>query len=684
MAGFAVPAQPAVTRPTPAACAGLITGASAALCLLSCVAGAAADPTRAAAESAPAPIPVEALFRDPIFDFTRISPDGEYFAMIHSHAGVQYLAVRRVEGGTITPILRASDPDFRMRQLNWANDDTLLISTEMRWPWCVGMRPRSTRLYAIKRDGQQFRYMARKWPHGDAMQFQDNILHVPADDPEHVLIQYRPPGHRFPITAWMRLSTGALSRRDGEIPYVYDWFADSQGQVRAGAGFIEREDALTLYARAGAGDQFVSIGTFPTSEPTRRFAGFSEDPTKVFLLSDEELGRDALYEYDVVAQRVLDRVYAHEWADVESLVYEPGTDHLIAISYAVDDWERYWLDEQAQNEQHALDAALPQMQPRIVDQSRNRQHVIVRTASDVAPPRFWLYDRATRHIDPLSESYPELEGKSFAPMEAVRFHSRDGIELHGYLTRPLDAAHGALPLIVLVHDGPRTRDVRGWNPEVQLFASRGFAVLQVNFRGSTGYGRSFLELGDRQWGLAMQDDLEDAVRSLIAQGIADADRVGIYGAGYGGYAAVMALVKTPDLYRCGASYAGIMNLTAMLREEDAYVGGRMVRRWIGDPFKDARRLMATSPLENVARIKVPVLLAHGEDDPYVNVRQTKYMGRMLLKADKEVELMVFPDETHEFKEERNRIEFYTRLVAFFERNLAVRAQTSSPVAGGSQ
>jgi len=231
-----------------------------------------------------------------------------------------------------------------------------------------------------------------------------------------------------------------------------------------------------------------------------------------------------------------------------------------------------------------------------------------------------------------------------------------------------------LPTIVMPHGGPTARDVWGWNAEAQFLASRGFAVFQPNYRGSTGFGREHERKGYRQWGLSMQDDISDGVAWLVEQGIADPQRIGIYGASYGGYAALQGLVKTPELYRAGASFAGVSDMIEWLDEIDQYHFSDFNRPVHGDRSDDRDQLEATSPARHAARVRAPVLLAHGEADPIVGVEQSRAMEDALEDAGKSVEAYYYPDEGHGFMNERNRIDFHEKLAAFFTRHLAQPAQ----------
>ena len=344
------------------------------------------------------------------------------------------------------------------------------------------------------------------------------------------------------------------------------------------------------------------------------------------------------------------------------------TGKTLAVVYATDGFSRHFLDEEAKREYAALEQAIGGWVT-IEDQSLDRRLVIVSASSDTQPTSHHLYDRSKREAHALFSEHPELSAARLSAWQTLRYPARDGAEIPAYLTLP-PGAERHLPVIVLVHGGPHERVVRAWDPEVQFLASRGFVVFQPNFRGSDGYGQAFREAGYRQWGLAMQDDVTDGVRWLIGQGIADPQRIGIYGASYGGYAALMGLVKTPELFRAGASYAGIASIPLMLADDEWYLFDEYNKPTVGGGWDDRERLAETSPLENVGRIRAPVLLGHGENDPRVHVKQSQKMAEALREVGKAVEYLEFEHEAHGFLLEANRIRWYDRLAAFFAEHLA--------------
>jgi dipeptidyl aminopeptidase/acylaminoacyl peptidase len=299
---------------------------------------------------------------------------------------------------------------------------------------------------------------------------------------------------------------------------------------------------------------------------------------------------------------------------------------------------------------------------------------VLRVSSERQPPVYYFYDRKVRFLVRLFEQRPAIRRQDLSTTRRVDFMARDGLAIPAYLTLPSGVEPKGLPAIALVHGGPWSRDWIDWDPEVQLLASRGYAVLQVNFRGSSGLGAAYLQAGYREWGQKIQDDITDGVKWLIAQGIADPDRIGITGASYGGYAALVGLVKTPELYRAGAAYAPVTDIELLISDDKWYDWGyEWHQTMIGGERGDKSRLRESSPLRRVAEIRVPVLLGHGTDDQRVHVRQSQRMAEALKKAGKDYQYLEFPDEVHGFLLESNRIRWYTSLADFFDRNLAPRS-----------
>jgi len=626
--------------------------------------------------------PAAAFFRAPALSHVCLSPDGNHLAAIATVDGVQVLIVRPTRGGPLRPLAKLDEAGQSIRMVGWASDERILVSVEMPSQAARGVRARQTRLLAVPVDGSPPGYLGRKWPHQEVSQFQDQIIDWLWEDPEHVLINWWQPGQKGAGARRVDVRSGRLATVASPIPSISGWAADHRGQVRAGWGFPSSGTRYMLYARADEEDGFEKVIAFdPFEEKGFTFAAFSEEPTKIYVISNDETGRDAVYSYDLAAKKLGPMIFGHPEVDVDSLETSPRDGRLLSIGYVTDRPRLHFVDAQAKSEQAVLERRFPGTTARIISRDRDEKLAVVWVSGDTKPPRYFLYDLESGRTELLVETHPRLHSWKLAPMKPVSFEARDGLEIPGYLTLPKGAAPGPLPAILYVHGGPTARDVWGWDPTVQLFASRGFAVLQPNFRGSEGYGARHRQLGYKQWGLAMQDDLEDAARWLIEQGIADPARIGIYGASYGGYAALMALVKTPELFAAGASLAGVTDLPTLLDDFEWYGLNDWNTPTVGGRWSDRSQLQQASPARHAERIRAPVLIAHGTQDPVVHVKHAEMMADALEGRGDDVEIILYPDEVHGFIHEADEIDFHDRLVAFFERHLGSRASGASGAEG---
>jgi dipeptidyl aminopeptidase/acylaminoacyl peptidase len=354
----------------------------------------------------------------------------------------------------------------------------------------------------------------------------------------------------------------------------------------------------------------------------------------------------------------------------------------VGVGLANGVWSTRFFDTTAPEArlQKSLEAAFAGSSVTVTSQTKDGRTALVRVSSDRNPGDYYLFDTVTKKADFLLANRDWLDPDALHPMQAISFKARDGLAIHGYLTRPNGTAGQRLPLVVLPHGGPfGERDYWRFDEEAQLLASAGYAVLQVNFRGSGGYGRAFEHAGAREWGETMQDDLTDATRWAIAQGHADASKVCLYGASYGAYASLMGAAKEPDLYRCSAGYVGVYDLPMMHTEGDTqeYASGEsFIQQWIGPRAEIA----AVSPTRMAERIKVPVFLAAGGEDRRTPIQHSRMMEQALRKAGTQVETLYYDTEGHGFFRPDHRREFYVRLLDFLSRSLGGAKASAGVVA----
>ncbi|KAF1055410.1 MAG: Dipeptidyl aminopeptidase BIII [Stenotrophomonas maltophilia] len=368
--------------------------------------------------------------------------------------------------------------------------------------------------------------------------------------------------------------------------------------------------------------------------------------------------------------------------DPTRIIYQPGTRVPVGVQFVGAGTRTAFFDEQSPTAsiQRMLEKAFPGQAVSLLSGTRDQSRLLVRVASGSNPGDYFVYTTATRKAAFLTGRYRWLDRNEGAVVRPVALAARDGLPLHGFLTVPRGSEGKALPMVVVPHGGPfDVFDDGGFERDNQLLAAAGYAVLQVNFRGSGNYGRAHTQAGAQQWGRAMQDDVTDATRWAISEGIADKERVCIYGASYGAYAALMGAAREPGLYRCAAGYVGVYDLPMMYKRgdiQDRASGVTYLRDWLGDPAS----LAAVSPVTLAAAIKAPVLLAAGREDPRAPVQHTERMEAALKQAGVPVEALYYPREGHGLYTEANQRDYYTRLLAFFARSLG--GATAAPAGTG--
>jgi dipeptidyl aminopeptidase/acylaminoacyl peptidase len=473
----------------------------------------------------------------------------------------------------------------------------------------------------------------------------------------------------FESPSVLRIDLATLKSKEiaAAQPGVWTWYADPNGIVRAGLG--SDADSWWLYYREREGQSFrkikgkrsaaLSLSNLETLIPIA-----SSD--KGFAIANKTTGRYGVYRYDFLTDTLGEPVFEHARVDVDSIVRSQRTGEPDAVLYTDERERMAWLDEEMQAIQGRLDKALPGRVNRIVsrDSTDNRMLVLSATGSD--PGTYYLFDRARRTLDVLASSNEALEGKSLAPVEAVDYRARDGLTIPAYLTKPVGRGGKGLPLIVMPHGGPFVRDKWAYDAWVQFLANRGYAVLQPNFRGSTGYGRDYVDAASGEFGRKMQDDLDDGVRWLVERGVADPKRVCIMGASYGGYAAMWAAARNPDVYRCAISFAGVSDIRSMLRFDPSnWIARRYYRDWRdrirGDEKFD---LETVSPLAQAGKIRIPVLIAHGKEDKRVPPSQSAKLHEALQRLGRAHEYVLYPEEGHGFDKAENAADFLRRVEGF--------------------
>ena len=618
---------------------------------------------------AAAPVPsVEDFFRQPQIADIQLSPDGTRFAALAPVAGRQNLVVMDVAARAPKAVTAFTQRDVVL--FHWVNDRRLVMLTGSIAEKAVDAVGGG--LVAIDADGKEPRTLS-----GTPGVYLSLIRTLPGDTDDVIVQQfvYRS-SLSDPLTGGiyrMNTRTGrmvSLASGRPEANGREQWVVDNDGVARAYA--IKRRGATAIYYRAGAASPWRKLDEFGEAEPGWTPIAIAEDGRSLYATSWKDRDKAALRLVDPDVPGPGRMIASHPYVDVQRVVLDYGKP--VGISYDGDRPGFAWFDEELERIQGTVDNALPRA-TNVLNWSRERTRVLVKSSSDVSPGAFYLFDRGTGRIEWLADRNPWIRAEAMAQTRAVRYRARDGIDIPAYLTLPRGGAGKRHPLVVLVHGGPWTAGA-SWrfDPEVQHLASRGYAVLQPNFRGTLRYGWRHYTSSFRQWGRAMQDDVADGAAWAIAQGHADKDRICIAGAGYGGYSALMGVVAAPEIFKCAVSQGAITDIASLfdLNAQQAAMHDYMqfsARETIGDPDRDADYLKEVSPLRQAAKIRAPVLMAYGAEDTRVPPAQGERLRAELDRAGRKNVWIVMAGEENGFRTPANQARYYRAVEQFLQESI---------------
>lgn len=629
--------------------------------------------------SAQAQVNLDGYIKKNEFNDVKISPDGSYFAAtvpLEDRTGLAVL--RRSDSKVMTSV--ALEKNNHVENFFWVNNQRLLITVSQKFGMLEEPQP-TGEIFGLNFDSKKLDpligYRAVEMQAGTHLKSRTNeklaavgVDQIPGDD-RNVMVTVTPYGED---ELWYRADrmdvyTGRHSVVARAPVKGASFHLDNSGAVRFALG-AEYDNVSLLYHRENDESVWKIVNDESYSKRIEVPIGFSEDNRTAYLRVEQPSGPDAIIAYDTVSGERKE-LLRDKFSDPAIVIRKFGASQTPAgIIYMDGRPHSRFFDPKGTEARlyRMLEAAFPDDAVTVTSTTRDSKTALVGTYSDRDPGSFYLFDMETNKASYLLSRRSWIDPSKMAAVKPVELKARDGAPMRGYLTLPPGKSERNLPLVVYPHGGPfGMYDVWGFDTDPQILAAAGYAVLQVNFRGSGNYGRSFYQAGALEWGLAMQDDLTDATRWAIDQGIADRDRICIYGASYGAYASLMGVAKEPSLYRCAAGYVGIYDLVTLSAKGSRE--SKRMKTWTSEWMGMGESLAAVSPNRLANRIKVPVFLAAGGEDETAPIEHSKKMERALQQAGTPIETLYYPTEGHGFYTEEHRREYYTRLLAFLQRHI---------------
>ena len=598
-------------------------------------------------------IPMEDFMRNPEKSSFQISPDGNHIAYMKPWKTRMNVFVLNMN----------------------TNKETRLTSSELRgvygFIWLTDNRvgyvkddggDENMHFYAVNIDGTN---------ELDLTPFENvqaRIIDDLEDNPDYVIIGLNKRNPQFHDPYRVNINDGKMKMIAENPGNISSWGTDHDGKLRL-ATTSDGVNTSILF-RDKESDKFKTILTTDFKVSVSPLF-FTFDNKNLYVASNRGRDKTGIFEFDVNKAKEGKLIFEHDEVDVSGLMYSRKRKVLTGVSYTVAKRDMAFFDSWRENVQQKLEKKLPGYEVGITSFSDDETKAIVVTYSDKSSGTYYYYDIEKNQLTDLGKVSPWLNEDHMAEMQPVKYVSRDGLTIHGYLTLPKGSSGKNLPVVVNPHGGPWARDTWGYRPEIQFLANRGYAVFQMNFRGSTGYGREFWEISFKEWGKSMQDDITDGVQWLISEGIADPERIAIYGASYGGYATLAGLAFTPDLYACGVDYVGVSSLFTFMESIPPYweLYRTMLYEMVGHPEKDKDLLASSSPLLHIDKIKAPLFIAQGANDPRVVKSESDQIVQALRNAGIDVPYMVKDDEGHGFYNEENQFDFYREMEKFLKKHI---------------
>lgn len=601
-------------------------------------------------------IPLNDFFRNPEKVAFRISPDGKHLAFMQPWENRLNIFVQEIGKTEEVQVTFSKERDIQ--GYFWKNDNRLVFLQDKGGN-------ENFHLFAVDKDGKNQKELTV----GDDVRAE--IIDDLFENENEMIVGLNKRNPEIYDAYRININTGELTMVGENPGNITGWQTDNAGIIRI-ATTTDGINTGVLY-RNSEKEPFSELITTNFKESFSPLFFDFDDKT---LLVASNIGRDrtSIVKYDPIKKKEISTLFEHPEVDVSTVLRSRKRKIITGVAYETDKNYYKFFDKQREDLQYKLENKFPGYEVGLSGQNRNEDKLLITVSSDRSYGSYYFYDLTTGSFSKLSDISPWLKEDDLAKMKPIKYIARDGKVINGYLTLPIGVPAKNLPVIINPHGGPWARDEWGFNPEVQFLANRGYAVLQMNFRGSVGYGRAFWEASFKQWGKTMQDDITDGVNWMISQGFADPKRIAIYGASYGGYATLAGITLTPDLYACAVDYVGVSNLFTFMSTIPPYWKPYldMMYEMVGDPEKDKELMTAASPVFHVDKIKCPLFIAQGANDPRVAKAESDQMVEALKKRGIDVPYMVKDNEGHGFGNEENRMDFYKEMERFFGKYLGGR------------
>ena len=618
------------------------------------------------------PLPVEAFGSLPVASQVKLSPNGQMLAYKGIYQGKSYIASIDLDSGEKNYLVTTDNQKFKIGWYAWANDKTILVSAYYAMQG-LQVKYGESRLLKVPANGSRApEPVVRSGIKDVSAQYQSNIIDMLPDDPDNILMGlYLNRKERYGV---YKVSLGAKRKRklvQYGRPHIGGWMTDQQHRVRLGfgddktKGFYRLLDLQTnKWRRIWEYEIFDEAPVIPL--------GFGLDPNTLYVRAQHK-ERSAVFKVDLSKSDLpRELVYADPNYDVEGwLIYSDKTRDVVGVYHGEAEGAKVFFDTKYKAFQASLDKAIPNAYNLISSFSKDERRYIVFTSNPKEPGAYYLGDRDTKSLTFVLEEYPLLYQQSLPDKDKITYQARDKLEIEAYLTPPQSGAIENSPAIIIPHGGPMARDYGGFDWFTQFFASRGYTVLQPNFRGSSGYGFEFAMESIGGWGGAMQDDLADAAFWLIENQNVDPQRICILGGSYGGYAAMMAAAKQQEPFKCAASFAGVSDLQLLLKKAKRFTHYDIVKKQFGTE-KD--KLKRQSPINYTRQISMPVMLIHGDKDTVVDVAHSRAMYKAMKKYKKQVDYIELENGDHHMSIEENRLKVLSAFERFLNQHIPVTVE----------